>query len=246
MLHKLMMAWAVAVLLAGCSSNEKKPVTNQEKSEVLRQLGVRYLTLGMPAVAIQKLDRALELDADNPQLHNAIGVAYQRLQKDKEARYHFEKSLSLAPDNVDTLNNYGLYLCERHENAQGMEYLRRAVDSPVNSTRWQALTNKGKCSLALGQKDQAELNFKKALLLQPSYMPALLAMAEIKYINAEYMSARAFLERFNSANNSALNAQALFLGVKIEQSLGDEDMAEQYKNKLFKHFPDSNQAEQLL
>ena len=69
-------------------------------------------------------------------------------------------------------------------------------------------------------------------------------MASLMYGSDNAMQARAFVQRFLMSNPA--NAEALFLGVQIENVLGDEAAREQLANRLLREFPTSVQARQIL
>ena len=236
----------LSLLIAACSSTEEREVSDEEKAEVYRELGVRYLQLGMQDVALQKLQQSLVLDDRNAKTHNAMAVTYERISKFDQAQKYYETSLTLAPEDPDTKNNYGRFLCKRGDYQRAMLFLQQAASSPLNHTRWKTLTNTGICDLLQGRNDKAEIYFKKALLLQQNYAPALIEMAKVNYAKGNFMSARAFLERFQGATGNIQTAESLLLGVRIEQALGDDERAQRYRKQLLRSFPGSEQTEQLL
>ena len=124
-----------------------------------------------------------------------------------------------------------------------MALLKRAVAMPLNNRKWIALTNTGLCYLKLGEQKQAELEFRKALQIKPSYAPALFEMQKISYQNRNYMSARAFMQRYLAVAN--YNAETLWVGIQTERALGNKTLTEQYRQQLLTLFPMSNQAQQV-
>jgi len=241
-----MLVLCLSVFLFSCATDKKQEYTDQEKLAIYRELGIRYLNLGMNDIAMQKLKLALKIDSENAKTQNAIAVAYERIEKAEQARRHFNKALALAPDDTDTLNNYGRFLCNQNDFQAAMPYLQRAVNSPINRARWQAFTNIGHCVLVQGHRDKAESYFKKALALQNNYAPALIELSKINYQQGNYMSARGFLERFAGASEGNYSAESLLLGFNIEHALGDENMAEKYRSLLIQKFPDSKEAKKLF
>jgi type IV pilus assembly protein PilF len=87
---------------------------------------------------------------------------------------------------------------------------------------------------------EAENYLRKALETNPNFAPALLEMAKLSLANRKYLSARAFLQRYESA--AAPTPEALFLGLQIEQALGNGKDADAYRQKVQHQFPDSKEA----
>ena len=91
---------------------------------------------------------------------------------------------------------------------------------------------------------KSESYFRQALRYNANYAEALLQMALLMYSNENAMQARAFVQRFLMAN--AATAEVLFLGVQIENALGDDAARTQLANRLLRDFPTSAEARQLL
>lgn len=247
-LNKILAVLVSLLLIVGCSQNPPAPkkLSKAEKAEIYRNLGVRYYQLGKLGIAKEKLTKALQIVPNDAQTHNALGVLYGRLNDNSTAKKYFESAITLAPGDAKVKNNYGRFLCEQRQYQQAMSYLQSAAKDPTNQVKWQVFTNLGHCNLLQGHKHKATLYFKKALLQNPKHAPALLEMSRIYYGKREYMTARAFLERFFSASGKFQTAESLNLGYLIENALGANTKAENYRNSLMRQFPDSPEVERIL
>ena len=65
-------------------------------------------------------------------------------------------------------------------------------------------------------------------------------MAKLSYANGNYLSARAFLQRYLEIANQT--PASLWLGIQIEQKLGDKNTLSSYALLLKNNFPDSREA----
>ena len=83
--------------------------------------------------------------------------------------------------------------------------------------------NAGNCARSAGDLKRAEENFRKALAVKPRFGEALFQMADLEYSQTEYMSARAFLERYLEVGRTS--PATLWLGVRIERGLGNKAQA---------------------
>ena len=198
------------------------------------------MQMGKLNIAMERFERALDIDDDNINAHNYLAVFYEKIKDFDQAKDHFEEALSLDPENSKALNNYGRFLCDQGNIEQGLVYLKKSAGMVLNERPWFAMTNIGRCEFKQGNSQQAEAYYRKALKYKPDYAPALLSMAEVSYEKSEFMKARAFLERF--LNGSKATPSALILGFLAEQALGQKEKSEEYKTLLLSGFPLSDEA----
>lgn len=238
----------LAMLLAACATDRGDGgdgIGREEKSpaEVYVKMGVRYMELGQMDVALSRLEQAIKVDPKYSEAHNAIAVLYERLELPDTAHRHYEKAMDLNPSNIAVLTNYGRFLCGRgnHEKAQGM--FARAIAMPLNKRPWVALANAGRCLRKAGKPEEAEKQLREALELNPKFAPALFDMLEISYQAQQYLSARAFLQRYLEVARHT--PATLWLGIQSEQALGNRELVEEYSAYLNKHFPQSPEAAKL-
>lgn len=224
-------------------SNPLADVSDEQKALTNLDLGLRYMELGQLETALEKLNYALDLDSGNSQIHDTLAVLYERIGRNEDAAEHFQKALSLKPDDASAINNYGSFLCKRGQFGQGMAYLQQAIAMPLNARKWFALTNAGLCEYMQGHDEQAEQYLRSALEQQQAYRPALLGMVKITYKKGEYFKTRAFLERYTGT--AGQSAETLWYAVQTERQLGNPNQAEEYRQQLLQKFPLSDEAKKL-
>ncbi len=245
-LYRILATGLLCLVAAGCAStsgNTKDTLSDQEKAQINLQMGARYLDLGMLSVAKEKLELAYAYDSKNADIDNALAVLYERIKQFDNARYYYQQALALKPDDPSVKNNYGRFLCEQGNHDEGTDLLKQSVQQPLNNRRWLALTNLGLCQLRQDLPQQAEQAFRKALQLQPDYPPALVEMQRISYQQRNYLSARAFLERYLSVAKHT--PQTLWIAFQTERALGNQELTEKYRQELLSLFPASEQAQQI-
>jgi type IV pilus assembly protein PilF len=230
---------ALTTALLACSSLGD----NKEITDTHLQLGIRYMNMNKLEVAKENLDQALSYNPSNAQVHNALAFLYEKIEKYPQAKEHYQTALQLAPEDLGVQNNYGRFLCERKEFDKGMALLNKAATNLLNDRQWLALTNAGICQLGLGQKARAKAYFKQALLINPSYAPALLEMQKISYQNGEYWPAKAYLQRYLGVAQHT--AESLWYGMQTERALNNNGLAQEYKNLLLEKFPLSDEARKV-
>lgn len=242
-----LIAFIAACLLAGACALlpdfGSDGMSGSEQASLNLQMGVRYLEMDMLDVAKEKLDIAYGLDSSNPEILNALAVFYERVKNDEEASDYYQAAIDHDPENYSYKNNYGHFLCERGKHEKGMAMLQEALDSPYNKRPWMALTNRGICQLQQNDAAKAEEYFRGALQINPEYPPALQEMVKVSYNKQQYMSARAFLERFVAVSKQT--PETLWYGFQIERALGNDKGADDYKQQLISTFPTSTEAAQV-
>ncbi|MDD2661291.1 MAG: type IV pilus biogenesis/stability protein PilW [Methylococcales bacterium] len=233
----------LAIVITSCASHDVNSTNNDDSAGVYLQLGVRYMDLGKLEIAKENLLLALKKDPDNTQVHNAFAFLYEKLNNYDHAKEQYEIALDKSPDDWNVQNNFGRFLCDRGEYEQGMVLLIKAISTQLNDRQWLALTNAGRCQLAMQQKQSAKAYFRQALILNNEYAPALLEMQKISYENGEYWAAKGYLQRYLGVANHT--SGTLWFGMQTERALGNEALAKEYQNLLVEKFPLSNEAKRI-
>ena len=233
------------VILGGCTSNSQLSTPQPERAaEINLELGVEHLRKGNLKQAKEKIDRALEQNPRFARGHLIAGMLYAQLSDERKAESHFERAISLDPTNPEFKNNYAAYLCQHKKYERGEKQALAAAVDPLYKTPEVAYLNAGSCARGAGDAKRAEENFRKALAAKPRFGEALFQMAELEYNQTEYMSARAFLERYLEVGRTS--PATLWLGVRIERGLGNQTQAQHYARRLKSEYPSAVQTKELL
>lgn len=236
---------ALVLVLAACASgggNEPRSSRrdgnnpNVQAAALQVKLGSGYMEQGKFETAHQKLQRALELDPNSANAHTLMAVLYERLNRPKFSEKHYRRAVEIDPTDGSANNNLGAYLCRLDRYAEAENYFLRAVDDPFYRTPDAAYSNAGVCAARAGQPEKAEAYFRKALEANPNEAGALYEMALISYRKNDFLRARAFFQRFESAMKP--DAAALEFAIRIEEKLGNAAAATKYRERLQTEFPD--------
>lgn len=240
----LLSAW----LLAGCSSDANVIPNNDEgtsskPAEINLQLGVEYIRRQKYDIAMNRLRKALELDEEYADAHNAIAVLYQRLKQNPLARRHYERALELKPQDSDIHNNYGQFLCKEGNWQEGETHFIQATKNPLYNTPEIPQLNAALCLKNVGQYAKAE-NYLRTLLSKNSkFLLALYHMADLKFAQKQYAVARDYLKRYSQY--APHNPQSLWLAIQIEHALGNKGAAASYAILLRDKYPDAEEVMRL-
>lgn len=241
--HVVFIAICASTCACGLVPNFSDGMSRSEEAHLNLQMGVRYMDMGMLEVAQEKLETAHDLDSGNPEVLNALGVFYERIKEYEQAEEFYQSAISKDSTSHYIKNNYGRFLCERGQFEKGMSLLQESLDDPMNTHTWLELSNIGNCYVQQDNSTQGEEYFRRALQINPAYAPALLEMLKISYNQQQYMSARAFLERFQAAAKPT--PESLWLGFQTERALGNRSAAENYQEQLMAAFPTSKEAQEV-
>lgn len=97
---------------------------------ILTELGKAYLSADRVTIAIRYLDDARAKAPADWDVWSATGVAFDYQQRFDDARQAYETALSLAPNNPQILNNFGLSRAQAGDLALAVTLLASAADQP--------------------------------------------------------------------------------------------------------------------
>lgn len=220
-----------------------RPASSQDAAVANLNLGAGYLRQGRADVALEALQRALELNPRLADAHSTIAIAYDQLGKGAEAEEHYRRATSLAPSNGSAANSYAVFLCRQGRFRDAEPYFRRAANAPQYPTPEAALANAGICARDAGRLDKAEEYFRGALERNPSLPDALTSMVDLSYRAENYRQARAFLQRYLDVQPPT--PPLLLLCVSIERALDNSFGAERCAAQLRERFPQSPEVARL-
>ena len=242
------------LLLGGCASTQQatdSPDTTgnlgREKrnspAKIYVEMGMAYMRDGQPAVALQKLKKALDVDDRSADAHNVIAILYEQLGEKDRAGRHYDRAVGLDARDPFIRNARGSYFCRQGRYEEALQDFEQALANPLYPTPWVALTNAGLCVERSGDEAKAEKYYRRALTARNTYPAALVQMAKISLHQEKNFSARAYLERYHSEVKPT--AASLWLGVQIEKRLGDRAKSREYRQRLLKEFPDAPEVQSL-
>ncbi len=237
-----------SALLSGCISTTTgtpAPEANEaDASELNYQLGARYYQNGRYELARDRLMLAIELDPKMAVAYTTLGMTYEALDNRRLATEAYENAVRIAPRNFDVNNAYAVFLCKARDFEGSSKYFLKAADHPENDNAERTLTNAGLCMMNKPDMVEAERFFRAALERRPTYGEALLQLCLLKYKQEDFMSARAFLQRYMSAAKPT--AGVLLLAAEIEGKLGNERGRTEFVDQLLNEFPESPEARKAL
>ena len=240
-----LLLFTVLFFISACASRQTDGLDDksQKAAESNTSLGLEYMNRGQYEVALGKLKKAVKEEPDYAPAHTVIAVLYETIGEMSLAGKHYKLAYEADPTDGDVNNNYGVYLCQTGEGKRAIEYFLKALDDPFYASPAVALTNAGSCVLGQGKLDEADDFLRRALKIEPEFPDALMNMASLNFEQQDYLTSRAFMQRYESV--ASHGAASLLLAYEIETALGDNRAANRYKLALESNFPESDQTAEV-
>jgi len=240
----------LACLLNACTSTSvsSTPPTGQadvkRRTDIRLELATAYFTGGQAEIALQELNRALELSPRRADVLGLRGLVLMQLGDDEAAGQSLRDALRIEPDNPSLQNNMGWFLCQNGDIDKAMVYFERALSTKTYASPGKALVNAGLCRMRQGQRAQAETFLRRAIDVEPANPQAHAALARLAYDRAEYRRARSHLLRV--IDSDQVTAENFLMAVLIERKLGDAAAEQSLLAQWRRRFPESPQLSAYL
>lgn len=235
----------VVLTVSACTSVPSQQVDKAQAAQVNAEMGLRYMLQGDFEVAKEKLERALEFDSRHAPAHHYSAELYRRLGRMDDAERHFALAVRHSREEDSTLrNNYGVFLCSQEKYDQGEEQLLKVLNNPVYPNPDQVYENLGLCMENKGDMTKAEEYMRQSLRFNQRAPQALLGMARMTFAQENYLSTRAYLQRYREV--ASHTPESLWLGIRTEHILGDQNALASYALSLQRNFPDAEETQLYL
>ena len=238
--------------LAGCAANETMASTTQDsftdsdepasrkRATNRLKLAVLYFQDGKNNFALDEVKQAIQIDPNWFEPYGMRGVIYMQTGEFAPAELSFQKALSMNPNSSDIKHNYGVLLCKMKRSAEGVKMFGTALADPAYGQRAKTWQEQANCQLAMGQKTEAEASFLHSYELDAGNPVTGYQLANLLFQRGELVRAQFYARRVN--NGERASAESLWLGIKIERSLGSRDAQAQLEAQLRKRFAQSREV----
>ena len=250
----------VMLTLAGCAAQQQqqhqqntvKPLESttsdtdtdiRSRARIRTELAAGYFAQRNFGVALEEITTALATDSNYGPAHNVAGLIYAELRDDRLAEQYFQNALRINAADPDANNNYGMFLCNRKREDQGIKHLLAAVSNPLYQTPARSYVNAGMCARQRGDNAAAEEYFRSALKSQPNNIQAVYQLADLTYMRGNFVETRAHISRLLPV--ASQSPEILWLALRTERKLGDANSEASFALQLRQHFPASKEAQAL-
>ncbi|MBL8349543.1 MAG: type IV pilus biogenesis/stability protein PilW [Burkholderiaceae bacterium] len=255
------LAVLAAALLAGCASSTsstsgpptlaaepfKVSAPSSDPSEVERRARVRlelasaYFSRGQLDTALDEVKLSIAAKPDLAEAYNLRGLIYAAMNEDRLAEESFARALQLNPNDGAARHNQAWYLCLRNRFAESQAQFSAALAIPQYREVARTQLARGVCYGRNGQWAEAEAALMRAYELDPANPSTGINLAEVLYQRGDFERARFYIGRVNDTPAN-VNAQSLWLALRIERRLGQESSARVLGERLRQGFPQSPEA----
>ena len=253
----LALSLAGLLQLAGCAAPGSRLdsdataglVLPSEESEARRrarvrlELASRYFDQGQTTVALEEVRLALATDPGFAEAYNLRGLIYMRLNDLQLAEENFRQALRLSPREPGSAHNYGWLLCQLGRHDQASLQFALALEHPTYVDKDKTWLAQGMCQYRAGQREQAERSFMRSYELDPANPITGYNLAQLLFERGDDERARFYVRRIN--NSEYANAESLWLGIKVERRLRNQQAVEQLSLQLRNRFPQSREYQAL-
>lgn len=244
----------IVALLAGCSTTtttEQKQADmagktdSTQRAQIHTERAAEYYRLGSMSVALEAAMQAIAANGNYAPAHNMLALIYMRLKEDAKAQAAFEQAIRIAPNDSNTLNNFGWFLCQGNTPQRSLPYFERALKNSLYATPYLAHYNAGVCARKTGDNAAAEASFRAALQNSPEFAGALYELADLMFAQDRTKDADEVFARYNRAVRDP-DANALLLGTRLARATGDRNAEAGYVSQLRRRYPDSPQTREAV
>jgi type IV pilus assembly protein PilF len=216
----------------------------ERRAQVRMELAAENFARGRYDTALEEIRQALAAKPDMAAAFNLRGLSYAALGNNDLAEDSFARAQSLDPSDGDTMHNRGWFYCQLRRYADAV----RLFDSALVQTTYRAQVRthlaKGVCLAQWNKLPEAEISLTRAFELDPGDPTITLNLAEVLFRRGELERARQHIRRVN-AKEEFVNAQTLWLALRIEHRLGNEPAMNEFGRQLRNRFPQSQEAQAL-
>lgn len=229
-------------LLPGCVSTQTGGFDRdrQQALQLSLQLAQQYIVREEWEPAQRHLRTALDIDADNSDVHGTLAMVYQHTGELERAEQHFVRALRLNPRNAQVRNNHAVFLYERGKLQEAEAELEKVVENLDYERRGEAFLNLGVVRQGLLDWEGSRVPLERALLMDRRNAYAALTLARTYFEIGEYALSQEAYDRYR-AQNRTQSAEALWLGIRLADRYSDRDAFASYAMALKNLFPKSRE-----
>lgn len=251
-------AFGLLVLLAGCATSQQgqgegQAVTevvtpsdepeNRRRARIRIELATGYFEQGKTDIALDEIKQAIAADPTLADSYNLRGLVFMRVNDVQQAEESFRRALSLNPRDADIHHNYGWLHCQQRRYAEAQRAFDVALTNPTYGGRAKTLMAMGLCQARDGKAAEAERSLLRSYELDAGNPITGYNLSQLLFQRGDFERARFYIRRLN--NTELANAETLWLGVKVEQRMGDTVALEQLADQLRKRYPQSRERTSL-
>lgn len=239
--------------LSGCTTqtgtssagwSAEKPLSLDEaevrrRAHIRLELAANYFESGQTTVALDEVKQSLLTDPAYADAYNLRGLIYMRLNDYPQAEESFLLALSARANDPRITHNYAWLLCQQEKYLKADQQFEQVLSHAAYPARSKTLMAQGLCRARAGENEKAEYALSKAYELDAGNPIVAYNLASLLLQRGDLVRSQFYIRRLN--NSDLANAESLWLGMKIENALGDATALRQLASQLKRRFADSRE-----
>ena len=141
-------------------------------------LSVAYQSIGEFQKSSDIMDRALQMNANNPYFLNNMAVSQHKLENFEKAEEHFKRGLKIAPKYINILNNFGNLKKDLNFTEEAIDYYKRSIE--IKDDIIESHLNIAICYQSLGKYEKAINHLNRILKINIKFTIADRLIASMK------------------------------------------------------------------
>jgi type IV pilus assembly protein PilF len=225
---------------AATTQNEGDP---KRRAAVRLQLASTYYEQRQYQIALDEIQRVLQVDPENAAALGLRGLVYFELKDNAQAEANFGRALRAEPDNPELNNNYGWFLCRTGRERESVAHFQRAAADKLYRTPALAMRNAGQCQMNVRDYPGAELSLKRAFEMDAADPLTKFHLTRL-YIALRHVERARF---YHGLLEKAIgeSAETTWLALRIARIDGDVRSERQFSEDLRRRYPQSSEAAAL-
>ena len=244
---KVIVTVLLLTLLSGCVTEKAFPEPEvqpaEDRSKIHADLAGQYLQRGQLDVALEEINKSLDLDKNNKSANYVMALIQIQLNKPEKSERYFKKAIEKPDPLPSAQHDYANQLCRKEKYQKAEDLYRALLENPLYKARARLLMNVGACFYKQEKYKEAENAMRQSLRINPNSPAALMQMAKISFINGKPLETRGWYQRYFQFANG--NAEILYIAYQTEKQLGDKNAAASYALRLRSRYPNSSHAKKL-
>jgi type IV pilus assembly protein PilF len=245
---RLLMVSLTILSLQACVTVEEsrfsKKASPEKAVENYTQLGLGYLQKGRPDWARDRLQRALEIDPNDPQANDAMGLVWQTEGELDLAEDSFKKALREDPKFTLARHHLGRLYARMKRYKEARDLLSEVANDRYYNNRVGAYNDMALNFFRMGNSQGAIEAYTQSLRLAPYNVDALVNISTLLFEAQRYDESLKYFDRFDrlvERDQTEHTAHSLWLGIKLltihQQTSRGVALAAQLKQR----FPNSEE-----
>ncbi|MBV8604490.1 MAG: type IV pilus biogenesis/stability protein PilW [Pelomonas sp.] len=243
-----MLALCAGLGACGTPGPGATPRTNSDQTDVDKRAAVHidlaagYFSRGMNTTALDETKQALAIKPKSVEAMNLQALVYAAMGETRLADETFHNAIAAAPNNADTLHNYGWMLCQQRRYDEAERQFNAALAQPDYRGTSRTLRAAGVCEVRAGDNAKAELTLNKAFEADPADPGTNYSLAEVLLRNGKFDRALFYIKRVNAVP-AQVTSQSLWLQLRISRRMDDTLGVKVLAEQLHKDFAQSAETQ---